>query len=139
MKRCSFDDNVSTKIQKQRQKWIHARWTQNKRFENFNENNDRFRWWTVWMNYETKIFETTFKKNRKLHKQLNIQKQNKFDTQQSWIRSFENDIYEIEFNNVLKIQIKKIKKMRIIHVIKKIILQKIASQKTLFNDNSTLR
>ena len=62
---------------------------------------------TVWTNYETKIFETTFKKNRKLHQQSNIRKQNEFDTQQSWIRSFENDIYETEFNDVSKIQTEK--------------------------------
>ena len=112
---------------------------QNKRFENFNENNDWFWWSTVWTNYETKIFETTFKKNRKLHQQLNIQKQNEFDTQQSWIQLFENNIYETEFNDVSKIQTKKNKKMRIIRVTKKTISQKIANWKTLFDDNSTLR
>ena len=38
-----------------------------------------------------------------------------------------------------KLKQKKTKKMRIIHVTKKIISQKIANQKTLFDDNSTLR
>ena len=91
------------------------------------------------MNYEKKIFEITFKKNRKLYQQSNIRKQNKFDTQQLWIQSFESDIYEIEFNDILKIQTKKNKNNAYYSCDKKIISQKIANWKTLFNDNSTLR
>ena len=67
MKQCNFDDNVLTKIRKQSQTRIHAQRTQNKWFEIFDKNNDRFQWSTVQKNYETKIFETIFKKNRKLH------------------------------------------------------------------------
>ena len=40
MKQCNFNDNVSTKIQKQRQKQIYAWSTQIKQLETFDENND---------------------------------------------------------------------------------------------------